>query len=169
MSARLRSSSKWSWALTLLACAACGHPTVNDVNASKGRSAIEWWVRPGPTGIDWAARPLDRSQWEFVAARNELEAEVLLRTTAAVALSDDQIAKLGPAKHPTGLPFLVRAIGSSWGTGHERLDLYTNSRGELWVAGGALSHRTVPIERRAIVVWLARAPAKVYVTFGVDE
>jgi hypothetical protein len=114
-----------------------------------------------------AARPLDRSQWEFVAASNELEAEVLLRTTAAVALSDDQIAKLGPAKHPTGLPFLVRAIGSPWGT--SGLDLYTNSRGELWVAGGALSHRTVPIERRAIVVWLARAPAKVYVTFGVAE
>ena len=155
------------WVCVVFMSLSCRQQAVNDVNASKGRSANEWWVQPGPNDIDWASRPLDRSQWELVSASNELEAEVLLRTTAAVLLSDDQIAKLGPAKHPRGLPFLVRAIGSTWGT--SGLNLYTNNRGELWVAGGALSHRTVPIERRAIVVWLERRPARVYVTFGMAE
>jgi hypothetical protein len=146
----------------------CRSPAVNDVNASKGRSAKEWWMQPDPNEIDWAT--LDRSQWELVSASNELEAEVLLRTTASIPLSDDQIEKLGPTKHPKGLPFLVRAINSTWGAGSTSVvDLHTNRRGELWVAGGALSHRTVPIERRTIVVWLEREPAKVYVTFGVAE
>lgn len=156
------------WACIVLMLVSCRGPAVNDVNASKGRSANEWWVQRGPNDVDWAT--LDRSQWELVSASNELEAEALLRRTASIPLSDDQIAKLGPTKHPKGLPFLVRAIDSTWGEGNNSVvELHTNSRGELWVAGGALSHRTVPIERRAIVVWLEREPAKVYVTFGVAE
>ena len=146
--------------------ASCRGPVVNDVNASNGRSANEW-VQNRPNDTDWASPAIDHSQWQLVPPSNESDAEVLLRTTAAVALSDDQIARLVPGKRSKGLPFLVRAIGSPWGT--SGYDLYTNSLGDLWVAGGALSHRTVPIERRAIVVWLERAPAKVYVSFGVAE
>jgi hypothetical protein len=146
----------------------CRQPVVNDINASKGRSANEW-ESILPNGTDSAAwrQELDHSQWELVPASYEFEAEALLRTTAAVPLSDAQIANLLPGKRAKGQPFLVRGIGTKWGTGG--FHVYANSLGELWVAGGALSHRTVPIERRTIVVWLERAPARVYVTFSVSE
>ena len=146
----------------------CRQPVVNDLNASEGRSAKDWEsILPSGTDSATRGRQLDDSQWELVPASNELEAEALLRTTAAVPLSDAQIANLLPGKRAKGQPFLVRGIGTKWGTGGFQVN--TNSLGELWVAGGALSHRTVPIERRAIVVWLERAPARVYVTFSVSE
>jgi hypothetical protein len=156
------------WACIVFIPVSCRQPAVNDLNASKGRSANEW-AQILPNRTDWVTwhESLDRSQWELVPTSNELEAETLLRINAAVPLSDDQIAKLVPGKRAKGLPFLVRAIGSTWRTGG--FELHTSSLGELWVAGGALSHQTVPIERRAIVVWLERAPARVYVTFSVAE
>jgi hypothetical protein len=141
---------------------------VNDVNASKERSGNEW-MHYLPNQTDWAIwqEPLDRSQWELVPPTNELEAEMLLRTTAAVALSDDQVTRLVSGKHAKGLPFLVWAIGSTWNDGG--FELHTSSQGELWVGGSALSHRTVPIQRRAIVVWLEQTSSRVYVTFGAYE
>jgi len=141
------------WVCVVFMSLSCRQQAVNDVNASKGRSANEWWVQPGPNDIDWASRPLDRSQWKLVSASNELEAEVLLRTTAAVLLSTTR-SQTGPSETPEGLTFSCPGHRPTWA--RAGLNLYTNNRGELWVAGGALSHRTVPIERRAIVVWLER-------------
>jgi hypothetical protein len=156
------------WICVVSIPVSCRQAVVNDINACKGRSANEWEsISPNGTDSSTWREELDRSQWELAPAANELEAEALLGTTAAVALSDDQIAKLVPGKRAKGQPFLVRGIGTRWGTGG--FHMRTNSLGELWVAGGALSHRTVPIERRAIVVWLERAPPKVYVTFHVVE
>jgi len=156
------------WACIVFLPLSCRQPAVNDINASKGHSAKEW-QQVLPSDTDWSIwhGSLDRSQWELVPASNELEAEALLRTTAVVALSDDQIPRLVPMKRANGVPFLVRAIGSTWGT--DGFELHTSSLGELWIAGGALSHQTVPIERRAIVVWLERMPVRVYVTFSVAE
>jgi len=77
------------------------------------------------------------------------------------------LGKLVPGKTAKGIPFLVRVVGSVRdGKGFE---VKTSSRGELWVGCAALSRRTVPIERRAVVVWLEQAPTHVYVTFGVYE
>jgi hypothetical protein len=156
------------WACIVLMPVGCRGPAVTDVNASKGRSANEW-LQVLPKQTDWAVWqvPLDRSQWELVPATNELEAEALLRATATVALSEDKVARLVPGKHAKGLPFLVRAVGST--RNNSGFEVHASSLGELWVAGGALSHRTVPIERRAIVVWLERTPSRVYVTFSVAE
>jgi hypothetical protein len=168
MSARLKLPSKWVWVLSLLACAGCGHPVVKDVDASSGRSANEW-IRLLPDDVDWSVwpRPLDRTQWDPVPRGQQLQAESFLQATACVALSDEQLAMLPPGKKSAGMPFLVRAISATWNT--DRFEITMSNNGDLWVGGAALSRRTVPIERRAIVVWLNRAPREVYVTFGVYE
>ena len=165
MSARLRSPSKWVWALALLACAGCGHPTVKDVNVANGRSANEW-IRYLPPSVDWSfwPRALDRTRWDPVPSAQQLQAESLLQATACVPLSEERLAMLLPGKKSAGMPFLVRAISAAWNT--DRFEITMSDYGDLWVGEAALSRRTVPSERRAIVVWLNRAPKEVYVTFG---
>jgi hypothetical protein len=168
MSLRLRSLSKWILALPFIASAGCGHPTVKDINFANGRSASEW-IRYLPPNVDWSVwhRPLDRAQWDPVPSTRQLQAESLLRATACVHLSEEQLATLLLGKKSAGLPFLVRAISATWNT--DRFEIKMSDSGDLWVGGDALSRRTVPIERRALVVWLNREPREVYVTFGVYE
>jgi hypothetical protein len=168
MSSRLRSPSKCVWVLVLLGLAGCGHPTVKDVNAANGRSASAW-IRYLPPKVDWSVwpRPLGRTHWEPVPSAQQLQAESLLQATACVPLSAEQLATFLPGKKSCGIPFLVRAVSATWNT--DRFEIQMSDNGDLWVGGDALSRRTVPIERRAIVVWLNRVPKEVYVTFGVYE
>ena len=146
----------------------CQYPSgVKDVNAPKGRSALEWVRQPNDVGWNAWNEPLDRLLWSVVPTQNELEAEKLLRTAAVVSLSQVQVAELVPGKTAKGLPFLVRGISTTWAT--KNLEIHTGTRGELWVQGGALSHHPVPIERCAVVVWLEKMPTQVYATFSVAE
>src|SRR5580704_18209122 len=103
---RLRSLPKWVYALTLLTCAGCGHPTVKDVNAANGRSANEW-IRYLPPKVDWSVwpRPLERARWEPVPSAHQLQAESLLQATACVPLSEERLAMLLPGKKSAGIPF----------------------------------------------------------------
>ena len=170
MSPHYSSMATWFCVVTLVACAGCDHPSVDDVNASSGRAAKEW-MRSLPTDVDWGAwdRKLEHTQWEFVPESEEPSAESLLRTTSCVRLSDDQLAKLEPARRATGTPYLVRAVSATWRTTTGGTEIQISKDGDLWVRGGVLSHRAVPIERRGIVVWLEQPPREVYVTFGVAE
>ncbi len=168
MSARLRPPSIWVCTLGLLVYAGCGHPTVKDVNAANGRSANDW-IRNLPPKVDWSVwpQPLDRTRWEPVPSAQQLHAESLLRATACARLTEKQLAMFLPSKKSDGMPFLVRAISATWNT--DRFEITMSNNGDLWVGGAALSRRNVPIERRAVVVWLNRAPKEVYVTFGIYE
>lgn len=145
-----------------------GHPIISDVNASKGRSAKEW-MRTLPSNIDWSVwhEPLPSSFWAVIDETNELEAETLLLGAAAVPLTGTQLTKFAHGRAAEGMPFLVRGVGATWDT--KGFEIKTSSQGELWVGCERLSRRTVPIERRPVVVWLERAPTQVYVTFGVYE
>ena len=157
-----------SWICISFLAVGCRNPVIVDVNASKGRSASEW-MRTLPNDIDWALwrEPLQSSLWTVVPDSNEMEAEVLLGTTAVVPLTSAQLAKLVPGKTAKGVPFLVRGVSATWNA--EGFEIKTSSRGELWIGCARLSRRTVPIERRPLVVWLEEAPTQVYVTFGVYE
>jgi hypothetical protein len=167
--------SGWRLELSALLCvslstlaAGCGQPVVVDVNASKGRSAKEW-IRHLPDIIDWSVwhDPLPDSLWAVIADSGETEAEALLANTAAVPLTNAQLAKFVPGRIAKGIPFLVRGVSATWSA--VGFEVKTSSRGDLWVGCARLSRRKVPIQRRPVVVWLEEAPTQVYVTFGVYE
>ena len=126
-------------------------------------------MRTLPSNIDWSVwhKPLPSSFWAVIDEPNELEAETLLLRESAVPLTSVQLTKFAPGRTAEGMPFLVRGVGATWGK--EGFEIKTSSRSELWVGCERLSRRTVPIQRRPVVVWLKEAPSQVYVTFGVYE
>jgi hypothetical protein len=158
--------------ILLIACAGCSHDAFDDINASKGRSAIVWMLEP-PTDADIWGSAIDRAQWEFVRESEASDAESLLNRTSALPLSsEDQLARLAPGKRARGTPYLVRAVAAAWPrtvATTASIEIHVSKNGDLWVQGMALSHHPVPIERQAIVVWLDRPPQAVYVTFSVAE
>ncbi|MGB2897773.1 MAG: hypothetical protein WBB89_00815 [Candidatus Acidiferrum sp.] len=156
------------WVSLFTLAVGCGHPVVVDVNASKGHSANEW-IRYLPNSIDWSLwhDPLPDSLWAVIADSGEAEGEALLANTAAMPLTNAQLAKFLPGRTAKGIPFLVRGVSATWST--DGFEVKTSSRGELWVGCARLSRRKVPIQRRPVVVWLEEAPTEVYVTFGIYE
>ena len=65
-----------------------------------------------------------------------------------------------------GTPYLLRAVADA--RGKLPVGLSVRPNGDVWVGGGANTKCPVPRRRQALVAWLDRAPAEVYITFHAN-
>jgi hypothetical protein len=145
--------------------AGCNHAAI-DMNAATSPAAYEW-LRRSPNPFD--GKPLD--QWKLVPNTKQPVAESMLQTVSWVRLTEPQANELVGVSSPSSTsktaPYLLRAVGSPARTNEFIVE--TQSNGDVWVESGARSHHALPIERRAVVVWLDHPPHEVYISFSVAE
>jgi hypothetical protein len=131
--------------------------------------AARQWLRPWAHEYRWNKL----TEWRSVDRSRFALAEGLLRDSAFVQLTQSQVNELlgnsFQANKVGNTAYLLRGVGDA--RDKFPLELYVSSVGEagIWVGGGANSRCEVPMERRAVVVWLEKAPGNVYVTFVVAE
>jgi len=63
----------------------------------------------------------------------------------------------------------MRGVGDGPGKFPLELSVDATGNGDVWVGGGANNPCDVPMERRAVVVWLKNPPSTVYVTFAIGK
>lgn len=156
-----------SWSLVLLFIVSClmcfGCCKAIPPELKKADEAAGAWVTPSwSSRYDWK----NLAAWRDVSDSKLVQAEILLRETNSVQVTWAQAQELiGDAGFPVfkGTPYLLRAVGDA----HKRLPLELSVRpnGEVWVGGGANSKCSGPRRRQAVVAWLDKTPAQVYVTF----
>jgi hypothetical protein len=138
-----------------------------DMSAPSSRAAMEWLrACPDPP---FGGKFLDRSQWSLVPKSKHPEAESMLQAVSWVPLTNAQAGKLANVtlRSGTTTPYLLRAVGSPVGSFGFGVGLRPN--GEVLVEGAALARRPVPVDRRAIIVWLHHPPRELYVYFSSAE
>jgi hypothetical protein len=124
---------------------------------------------------EWLHVWQDSAAWQKLTGWREVKdpslsiARTLLAEKPYIALTEQQVYELTGTsnEHPPGNGFfyLLRALGAV--DGKFPLELFTRPNGEVWVGGQAISRCPVPIQRRAVIVWLETPPKQVYVTFLV--
>lgn len=128
------------------------------------------WHRPLPEGVStlgWEV--LDDGFVRPVSPERQPGARKRLEAASFVELSREDAKALAapPAGDVSGRrPFLVRGVVLNEGTGGFWV---TRKGGRMSVHHGCLGRRPVPMERRAVVVYLERPPDEVYVTCSMDE
>jgi hypothetical protein len=141
-------------------CACCGVKSVEVRNEDR---AAQEWIRDWPGKYDWEKF----SSWSDVSQSNNSAAQSLLHEKSWVQVTEAQAAVLtgaGPSSKREA-PFLLRAVGSP--ETKLPLEVFARADGSVWVGGEAISRCNVPLQRRAIVIWLSHPPREVYVTFDV--
>ena len=144
----------------------CG--SFSDEEALRDQAA-RLWLHPWKEKYAWN----QILGWKVVSNSRFPLAEGLLRDSAFVPLSRKQVNELlgydFQVEVPGNSPYLLRGVGD----GREKfpLELYVSARGDsgVWVGGGANNPCDVPMERRAVVVWLEKPPSSIYVTFVVGR
>ncbi len=109
-------------------------------------------------------------QWVPVTQSKLPDAERLLLNAAWVQLNGQQVSQLSgtnETKKVSANPYLLRAVGDA----RRRFPVEVfEAEGYVWVGGGANNYcGSVPMERRAIVIWLEQPPKDVFVTFVVGK
>lgn len=133
---------------------------------------IDSWDNPSPPGqgpITSDARRLDEKDFQKVRPDKQKQSEVLLKSSSATKLSS-QIAvdftgiqlKLKGGK----TPYLIRGIGRADDIGS--FAIYEKGS-SLWVMNGNLGSGPVKTKRVSLVVFLAKAPTKVFVSYSVAQ
>lgn len=129
--------------------------------------AAQNWLHPWSGQYDWKSVPV----WRSVPESKMAQAATFLHGTAILALSESQAVDLvgesSMALTAQSSPYLVRAIGPA--RGPLPLQVFVRPTGDVWVGGEAISRCSVPKERRAVVVWLSKAPGEVFVTFSIAK
>lgn len=127
--------------------------------------AARKWLRGYSGSFDWALI----TQWKNVPDGNVANAERLLEEVAALRLTEreahDLVGDFMPAEEGRGSPYLLRAVGDA--RGKFPVEVSVRRNGDVWVGGGANSRCPVAMRRRAVVAWLDKPPAEVYLTFVV--
>jgi hypothetical protein len=126
------------------------------------------WLRACPD-VSFGGAFLDSSQWKLVPKDKQVTAGAMLERVSWVRLSDVQASKLASAMPRPGkkTPFLIRAVG--FADGASGFGVAVRQNGDVAVVGGVLTRHSLPIERRAIIVWLDQTPRKVYLSLSAAE
>jgi len=138
-----------------------------DMSAPSSGVAIKWLrACPNPP---FGGKILNRSQWSLVPKGKHPEAESMLHTVSWVPLTNAQAGKLAKVtpRSGTSTPYLLRAVGSPVDSFGFAVGLRPN--GDVLVEGVAYARRPLPVERRAIIVWLQHPPRELYVYFYTAE
>lgn len=150
-------------ALTLFASGCCKS---FDAEVSKRNDEAREWLRNWSGRYNW----VEVFAWTSVTGSELPQAEALLHDTPSVQLSREEAFNLinqAISKDWTRKPYLLRAVGDANGKWPQQV--FVRQGGEVWVGGGANSRCPVPMQRRAVVVWLDQSPSQVYVTFVVGK
>src|ERR1039457_1982880 len=125
------------------------------------------WIHNWSGQFDWS----ETKDWKDVSPSTFPVAEAILGDSRFVALTAKQERELlGNVKEPDslhGTAFLLRAVGDA--RRRFPLETFIRKNGDVWVRGGANSRSGVAKERRAVIVWLERAPTDAFVTFVVGK
>jgi hypothetical protein len=127
-----------------------------------------WWHSPAEGGSGYGGPSVAVS---FSPVLNhEPEAQKALESVSVVPLSDEDLGYYGVKAEsvpPYTRPFLVRGlVGVRGTTGHFKVTL----RGDaLAVFHGSMGHGWSPGTRQPLVVWLAKEPRDVYVTYEITD
>ena len=141
-------------------------PSFDSDTAKRDKAAHEW-LRFWTGTYDW----VETSQWRSVSEAKMSQAELLLRDTSSLALTEGQAIDLSGAAfqaaklHDT--PYLLRGINAL--PVRFPQEVFFRANGDVWVGGEATSQCPVPMQRQAVIAWLDRAPHDVYVTFSVGK
>ncbi len=151
--------------IVLFASLQSGCCRFHSTETQKEDRAAREWLRSWPGKYDWT----EFAGWSIVAKSSNSVGESLLHDTSWVRLTEAQsLSLIGQSARPSsarGTPYLLRAVGNL--RGELPLAVFVRADGTVWVGGEAISRCSVPLQRRAVVVWLDQPPREVYVTFVV--
>jgi hypothetical protein len=144
--------------LSLAACASNGVHSNDDA-----------WLAPVPHPLvfDREWKKVAKTDVAPVAEARLAEAAARLETASIVALDAAEAERLtGAAPHVSGKAYLVRALAMNLATGG--YDVWTRGSA-LHVHHGCLGGKALPLQRKALVVWLPATPTELYVDVSLAE
>ncbi len=138
-----------------------------DAETAKRNDSAREWLRYWQSNYDWE----ETSHWKSVQQSKMRQADVLLHDVTFVRLTEAQALELAGEfiqhSNSRGAIYLLRGVNAAPARFPQQV--FVRVSGDVWVGGGANSRCPVPMERRAVVVWLDRPPHEVYVTFVVGK
>lgn len=155
----------WSAALLLFSLTGCCKP-FDSATRQENDAAGQWVTESWRGQYDWMRIP----QWRPVLESGILRADTILKSVSVVRITKEEAGNLvGESNLAEGAetPYLLRAVADAKGVFPLELDVRPD--GSVWAGGGANSKCPVGMRRRPVVVWLSRAPDKLYVTFYVNR